>query len=631
MSITAYKTFAAGEVLTAADLNSSFSNIINNAADLISPLTKAISMGGFALYLDGASSIGLQSTTNGINVVGGAFNEVHGADIASAATLNLDTATGNLVDVTGTTTITAITLANGRERVTRFTGALTLTHGASLVLPGGANITTAAGDFAVWRGYAAGVVRLVASSASSMHSWIQSGTGSVARAEQTKMREIVSAEDFGASPSNSAAVNRAAIQAAIDAVYATGRSGEVWLDGIYPINANLLVPQRVWLVGKGGAFVNQFVTGSAAPKGSGLFMATGSNDDCIVFRCDLYNDAGTLKETTHNTVNGEARHGGGARNLIVWGNRSLTETPSAVDLNSTGDGIRIEGSRYVTLNNVIAMFCAGDGVEMASHDYGTGAISSNNLTMISPKSLSNAGHGYRLAGGDVTITDPVAGYNAVSGCLWTCSGTVTGGLLWNNGKHGFQATTTTDTSSAAVTGVHAYDNDETGFRVDGTTRSPTFGNCVARGNGRDTGASATDRCNFLIGASVTGWSLAGCRSYARDQDAVLVTQHGFRILNTTYSGVLDGTSDEGSVNPYTISDYSKIISHGGVSGAVSHPPVQFAELTTTPTVGAASAAINVYMKADKLVFQYDDAGTTRYKYLDMTGTGVTWVHATVAP
>jgi hypothetical protein len=84
---------------------------------------------------------------------------IHGADIASASTINLETATGNLVDVTGTTTITAITLGDGHERVVRFTGALTLTNGASLVLPGGANITTAAGDFAVFRGYAAGVVR----------------------------------------------------------------------------------------------------------------------------------------------------------------------------------------------------------------------------------------------------------------------------------------------------------------------------------------------------------------------------------------------------------------------------------------------------------------------------------------
>ncbi|HYF18686.1 MAG TPA: hypothetical protein VEA40_12530, partial [Ramlibacter sp.] len=73
-----------------------------------------------------------------------------GASIASAATLNLSAATGNRVHVTGTTTITAVTLARGPVTVI-FDGALTLTHHATNCnLPGAANITTAAGDRAVF-------------------------------------------------------------------------------------------------------------------------------------------------------------------------------------------------------------------------------------------------------------------------------------------------------------------------------------------------------------------------------------------------------------------------------------------------------------------------------------------------
>jgi hypothetical protein len=86
---------------------------------------------------------------------------VHGSDIASASTLNLDTATGDLVDVTGTTTITAVTLTEGRTRLARHTGAQLLTHGSSLVLNGSANITTVAGDYVLYMGYAAGVVRAI--------------------------------------------------------------------------------------------------------------------------------------------------------------------------------------------------------------------------------------------------------------------------------------------------------------------------------------------------------------------------------------------------------------------------------------------------------------------------------------
>lgn len=85
-----------------------------------------------------------------------------GADLASAATVNLSAALGDLVHITGTTTITSFGSANqGTERTLVFDGALTLTHSANLILPGAANITTAAGDVAVVRSEGAGVWRLV--------------------------------------------------------------------------------------------------------------------------------------------------------------------------------------------------------------------------------------------------------------------------------------------------------------------------------------------------------------------------------------------------------------------------------------------------------------------------------------
>jgi hypothetical protein len=92
----------------------------------------------------------------------GALNEAAGSNVASAGTVNLTTATGNLVHITGTTTITAITLAAGAERTVVFDGALTLTHGASLLLPTAASIVTVANDCAIFRGEAAGVVRCIA-------------------------------------------------------------------------------------------------------------------------------------------------------------------------------------------------------------------------------------------------------------------------------------------------------------------------------------------------------------------------------------------------------------------------------------------------------------------------------------
>lgn len=91
------------------------------------------------------------------------FPESRGAALASASTVDLATATGPFVHITGTTTITALgTMQAGAERVLVFDGVLTITHnGTSLVLPTGANITTAAGDVATFRSEGGGSWRCV--------------------------------------------------------------------------------------------------------------------------------------------------------------------------------------------------------------------------------------------------------------------------------------------------------------------------------------------------------------------------------------------------------------------------------------------------------------------------------------
>ena len=87
------------------------------------------------------------------------INESKGANIASATTTDIGTITdGNFVDITGTTTITGLgTIGAGVARTVRFNGILTLTHnGTSLILPSGANITTASGDMALFRSLGSG-------------------------------------------------------------------------------------------------------------------------------------------------------------------------------------------------------------------------------------------------------------------------------------------------------------------------------------------------------------------------------------------------------------------------------------------------------------------------------------------
>lgn len=109
-----------------------------------------------------ATNLGLLALTGGTltgttSMGSGVFNFCQGADIASASTVNLETATGNTMDVTGTTTINVVTLSQGHWRMARFTGTCTITNGTGLVCSGFADIQTENGDYVLFIGYASTV------------------------------------------------------------------------------------------------------------------------------------------------------------------------------------------------------------------------------------------------------------------------------------------------------------------------------------------------------------------------------------------------------------------------------------------------------------------------------------------
>lgn len=74
--------------------------------------------------------------------------KAQGSDLASASTVDLGAADSDYVRITGTTTIASFGTTTTRNHIwVEFTGILTLTYnGTSMILPTGADITTAAGD-----------------------------------------------------------------------------------------------------------------------------------------------------------------------------------------------------------------------------------------------------------------------------------------------------------------------------------------------------------------------------------------------------------------------------------------------------------------------------------------------------
>lgn len=233
--------------------------------------------------------------------------------VASSSTVNLDAILASVIDVTGTTTITAITLAAGKTRILRFAGALTLTNGANLVLLGGANVTTAAGDFAVMRGFAGGVVRCMS------YSYGTSGPGS--------FTTLKASEDV--------------------AIAATKK---IYLDGVAATGDTYLVESSANTVDLyvGGVNIGKFTSTSLALKGSVSINEDGAGTKVLSLRSNYAGLGPAINVTTSDPLliltSGTQRVSIDATRLAVTGgltcsssfgcNGATAQTPFAVGSSS---------------------------------------------------------------------------------------------------------------------------------------------------------------------------------------------------------------------------------------------------------------------------------------------------------
>lgn len=197
-----YTLPAGNPVTTGTTISSTWAN--NTLSDIATALTQSIAsdgqttptanlpMGGYKFTHVGNGAAATDSANYGQT-----YNQPAAASIASAATTNIGAAASSSVTITGTTTITAFdNVADGIKRDVTFSGALTLTHNAtSLILPGGANITTVAGDCATFQSLGSGNWRCIN---------YQSSAGSVSKAGDTMT---------GALTMSGAAINEAAFNA----------------------------------------------------------------------------------------------------------------------------------------------------------------------------------------------------------------------------------------------------------------------------------------------------------------------------------------------------------------------------------------------------------------------------------
>lgn len=118
-------------------------------------------------FFDGTNDIELMRVNPAASKAQSSFHL--GADVVSTAALTLGS-DGNVFNVTGTTTITSInTVRVGSIVGLRFSGALTLTNSVNLVLPGGDDIKTAAGDYGLFHEFEAGKWACISFSHNTLH------------------------------------------------------------------------------------------------------------------------------------------------------------------------------------------------------------------------------------------------------------------------------------------------------------------------------------------------------------------------------------------------------------------------------------------------------------------------------
>lgn len=137
---------AAGDIVTGGIAEVEVADITSPTA----PVFHLLNSSKPTFFRTGGTISGATTIAATLTMSAAAVNGAIRVTVASATTCDIGSAVTNYIEISGTTTITGLgTAASGTYRDVAFSGVLTLTHnGTSLILPGGANITTAANDAA---------------------------------------------------------------------------------------------------------------------------------------------------------------------------------------------------------------------------------------------------------------------------------------------------------------------------------------------------------------------------------------------------------------------------------------------------------------------------------------------------
>ena len=269
------------------------------------------------------------------------------SSVASATTALVGASTTFRVLITGTTTITAFDVVANKVRFVRFQGALTLTNSGSLVLPGGANIVTAANDTAIFQ---------------------SDGVGTTWRCT-----------DYQRADATTLATSEVIVPSATTCDIGSAASERVLINGTTTITSLGTVPNKVRFVRFAAALLlTHNGTSLILPHGASANISTAANDTAIFesdtsgnWRCMSYQRAnGTPLDNAEVAIASASTCDIGNVGSVRVGVTGTTTITSFGTRPNTARFVRFGAALTLTNNNTSLILPGGINILAAANDIG---------------------------------------------------------------------------------------------------------------------------------------------------------------------------------------------------------------------------------------------------------------------
>ena len=291
---------------------------------------------------DYSDSVGPSHLADNLRAIqAGVRYQFSSATAASASTVNMASVPQGVVSISGTTTITGLgTVSSGIIKTLIFQGILTFTHNATtLILPGAASITTAAGDVAIMASEGSGNWRCLSYSKASgfavSFGAVLSGVGAATGAATIANADYAIRWNWALTTASKSAFIFG------ESAASTGGSGAQYLVDVKTLTASTAAPFRVNTRQDSRDSILVSRTGDvtvSGPAGSVGAVDVKPGPSGVL----------TLGEATGGQVRVRGAGGfdlntSGAAGAIDVGAQTLTLTGSSVSLAGTSTGVSISG------------------------------------------------------------------------------------------------------------------------------------------------------------------------------------------------------------------------------------------------------------------------------------------------